>query len=254
MQDNMTKKHKIFIMSAIFSFFACGVALAILLSNVLFRPVSSNNLNAVTSPNFEVHFIALNKSQIEANANSLCQDYQKLGAGGYVWQVGAYYHILSSGFENRSDAELVQNNLLKTHGISSELISIKFQSFKLNGNFTADNKKILEKAVNSFFDAYKSLYDIAISLDTQVTNVLEARLAVNSVCTRISNIYADYQTVFARDKSLAKLNSYLEKEVDTSSKLASETLISPTQTYASLVKYRYIELLKCYYDLANELK
>ncbi len=252
----MTKNKKFIYLSMASIFISCGIALACVISNVLYTPAVSDPATAITSPSFEIHFISLNKSQVEGGANTLAQDARKIGAGGYVWKIEDYYYVLSSGFENRNDAVLVQNNLSSTHNIASEIITIKFDNFTLNGNFDADSKKVLEKAVKSFQDGYKNLYDIAISVDTAVYNEISARLAINSVHSQTATIKADFDTLFAgSDNSAIKsLAANLNKQVKLTESLCSGVPISNGQTYASLIKYKYIELLSLYQSLSETIK
>ncbi len=250
----MTKKRKFLFILALSLFFACGMACAYFISNFLYTPVTAPSHGKIIAPEFEVYFIALNKSQIKKDAEALACDAQKIGAGGFVWGTQEYYYVLSSGFENKNDATLVQNNLSSTHGISSEIVNIKFDGFTLEGDFSTEETKVLERALNIYQTAYRSLYDIAISVDTGVYNEISARLAVNSAHANFASVKADYDTLFQSNNSsaLKTLSTYLDKGVKTCEKLCSALPVNEGQTYASLIKYRYIELLSMYNSLAQE--
>lgn len=227
------------------AFVVLGVSLAVFISSALTTSPVTSPAASATRPEFEVHFISLNKSQLSSSAHSLAPDYQAIGAGGYVWKIDDYYHIFSSGFESKNDAVLVQNNLSTTHNIKSEIVSIKFPALTLSGSFDSDEKKVITRALGSFRATYQSLYDIAISLDTLVYNEISARLEINAIHATIAGIKADFDTLFANAQSdeLKKLGDALKRENQILVELCSGKKISNTQTYASLIKYRYIELL-----------
>ena len=250
----MPKNKKILIFSLVFAFLLAGLSIATAISNLLYRPATANS-SGVSVQELEIHFISLNKSQLESSAKALAGDYQAIGAGGYTWQIGDYYHVLSSGFENKSDAVLVQSNLA-TSNIQSEITSVKFDSFAINGNFNPDEKKVLQKAVTSFENTYKTLYDVAISLDTAVYNEVSARLAVNSAHSNLNSVKADFDIMFSSTTvpALKTLSTQLARATKCTTLLCSGTLINKNQTYSSLIKYRYIELLNIYQTCITELK
>ncbi len=254
MPKNNKKFQKITFLLAIF--FISGILVASGLSVILVTPVSSKPDSSLSSPEFDVHFISLNKSQMSKSAESLAPDYQKIGAGGYIWKVEDYYHIFSSGFENKSDAILVQNNLKATSDLDSEIITIKFNKFKIDGNFDSESKKVITKSLSTFKDSYTALYDIAISLDTLVYNEISARLAINSVYSTVSTAYADFDTLFSATdhKGLKTISNFLAKEKEILEKLCSGVKLNSSQTYPSLIKYRYIELLMNYNNLYVAIK
>lgn len=244
----MTKIRKKPLLLFCFAFVTLGICLAVFISSALTRPVSTMAPATSARPEFEVHFISLAKSQIEQSALSLAPDFQAIGAGGYVWKIGDYYHVLSSGFENKNDATRVQSNLDSTFNIKSEIVSIKFDGLTINGNFNADEKKVLARALGSFRAAYQSLFDIAISLDTLVYNEISARLEINALEASIAGIKADFDTLFSQiqNAELEALGKALENEQNILKALCTGIKINDGQTFPSLIKYRYIELLnKC---------
>lgn len=208
----------------------------------------------VWSNEFEIYMLSLSKSQVEQEAKTIASDYRKLGAGGYIWKNGEYYHVVSSGYANKNDAELVQNSIKINQNLESEIFSVKFKSYSLNGTFTGDEKKVFQKALNSCQTFYTSLYDIAISLDTGVYNEISAKLAVNSASQTLATTYANFNTLYPTSVSspYAHINNLNEKAVKLSQKLCSGERISTDQTYSSLIKYRYLETLNLFYNFLNE--
>lgn len=240
-------KKTLFSILFLISFIAC-LFLANFLSSFLI-PTSSSSSSISSSP-FEIYFISLSKSQVKNEALSLCPDYQKINAGGYVWEDGGYYRILSSGYLNKNDAVLVQSSLKENFQIESELFSVKFESFSVHGNFDSDEGKVLSKALNLFLETYKSIYDIAVSLDTSVYNEISARMAVNNSHNNLSTTIDNFDTIFSeKSNSLYLLSESLSILKETSMKLCSALNLNNNQTYSSLLKYRYIEMLNIFYNL-----
>ena len=222
------------------------ISLAILKTNSSAENVSSNE--------FEIYMLSLSKSKIENEAKAVAEDYRKIGAGGFIWEKDDYFHIVSSAYANKNDAELVQNSIKINQKIESEIFSVKFKSYSINGSFNGEEKKVIQKTINACQNYYTSLYDIAISLDTGVYNEISAKLEVNNSAQTLATTYANFNTLYSNTPSSPynDLNKLIEKAVKLSQKLSSGERISKEQTYSSLVKYRYIEILELYYNFINE--
>lgn len=209
---------------------------------------------SITSNSFNLHFLTLAKSQIENEAKSHAPDYRQLGAGGVVWQHEDYFYIVSSAYANKNDATLVQNNLKQVQNIESEIIQVAFKSITINGSFTPDEKKVISKAFSASQNYYNSIYDIAISLDTGVYNEISAKLAVNSAHNTLTKVLADFSTIFPSPitQPFSDIYNLLKDLCTCSQKLCTGEKISDGQTYSSLLKYRYLEVLKTYYDFLEK--
>lgn len=216
------------------------------LSNLIL-PVDST-AESISSTEFNLHFLTLSKSQLENEALSHAPDFREIGAGGVVWKQGEYYYVVSSAYANKNDADLVQSSLKQVQNIESEIITVNFKSITLNGTFTADEKKIISKSLSASQNYYNSIYDIAISLDTGVYNEISAKLAVNSAHNTLANIYADFNTLCGEPitSPLKEIASLLKDITKASQSLCTGERISTGQTYSSLLKYRYLEVLAIY--------
>ena len=242
---------KSFILILITTFLIICLLVANFLSAFLIKTESKTE--NVSSNSFDIYILTLAKSQVEKEAESLASDYQQIGAGGYIWKNDDYFYVVSSAYINKNDAVLVQNSVKVNQGLDSEIITVNFKSSTINGNFTSEEKKVLTKALNSFCDYYLKIYDIAISLDTAVYNEISARLAINSAHNNLNNIIDDYNTLFkdVDDDGLKSLGNCLNKALNASKFLCGGTPISKDQTYSSILKYRYLEVLSLYYDFIN---
>jgi len=243
---------KIFIISLISVLLVACLIVANYLSLSLIKTNSS--AESVSSNEFEIYMLSLSKSQVENEVKTIAPDYRKIGAGGYIWKKGEYYHVVSSAYANKNDAELVQNSIKLNQNLDSEIFTIKFKTYTINGSFNGEEKKVIQKALNATQAFYTSLYDIAISLDTGVYNEISAKLAVNNASQTLATTYANFNTLYPKSPSSPynNINKLNETSVKLSQKLCSGERISDGQTYASLIKYRYLETLKLYYSFINE--
>ncbi len=208
----------------------------------------------ISSAEFNLHFLTLAKSQLENEAKALAPDFRAIGAGGLVWKNGDYFYVASSAYANENDAILVQNNLKQVQNIESEIVSVNFKSIIINGSFTPEEKKTILKALSASQNYYNSIYDIAISLDTGVYNEISAKLAVNSAHNTLANTFADFSTLYGQPISqpLSNIYSLLKETSYSSQKLCTGEKISSNQTYSSLLKYRYLEVLKLYHNFLEK--
>ena len=144
----------------------------------------------------------------------------------------------------------MQNSIKINQNIESEIFLVKFRSYTINGSFNGEEKKVLQKALNSAQTYYSSLYDIAISLDTGVSNETSAKLAINSASQSLATTYANFHTLYPNVLSspYKEIDDLMKNLVGISQQLCSGEKISSDQTYPSLIKYRYFEILKLYND------
>jgi hypothetical protein len=251
-QGLMTKiliRHKksfiIFLFSIIF-------ALSLVLANYLSLLIVNADVSAseFSSSEFEIYMLALSKSQVKNEVDAMTNDYRKIGAGGYIWENEGYYYLVSSAYSSKNDAELVQNSIKINQNLESEVFKVKFNTFSISGNFNAEEKKAILKSLSMAQDFYLSIYDIAISLDTGVYNEISAKLAVNSIASSTATTYANFTTLFPTpiEEPLLSIDSLCKNIVKIAQKLASSEKVSDSQTYSSLLKYRYLQTLYLYYE------
>lgn len=254
-QGLMTKTFKFSKKTFLITLFSLLLVACLIIANYLSLTLIKTNSSAesISSNEFNLYFLSLSKSKLESEANSIAADYRKIGAGGYIWQKDEYYHVVSSAYANKNDAELVQNSIKINQNLESEIFTIKFKSYTINGSFNGEEKKVIQKALGSCQAYYTSLYDIAISLDTGVYNEISAKLAVNNASQTLATTYANLNTLYPNTPSSPYNNiSWLnEQAVKLSQKLSSGERISEGQTYSSLIKYRYIEILSLLYNFIN---
>ncbi len=244
-------KKAIILIASIFIFSICfGIAQAF---SGLIIPSTTQVPTGLNTPGFKLYFISITKSQLENSAHSLASDYQKIGAGGYIWKNEGYYHVISSCYERENDAILVQNNIKVNHNLETKIFSLNFDSLSMTGEYSSEEKQVLSKALKSFYTTYQSLFDIAISLDTSVYNDISARLQVNSTYSTFNSILTNFNTLFNtnNEQHISILSKHLNKANEILETLCSGKLVNQTQTYSSLIKYRYTQMLSTYHEFLN---
>lgn len=251
----MTKfwnKHKKTILISLSSFvLIIFLMLANLFSNLIIP--SNAPSESISAPAYEIHLISLSKSQVKKEAQEHAKDFQTIGAGGYVWENGGYYHIISSAYLNKNDAALVQNNIKLNHNLDTELLTINLKGYTLYGNFESEETKVLNKILLSCMEFYTTVYDVAISLDTGVYGETSAKLNVNSAINNLSTNIANFKTLFSSPlpENLQPIERLMKDAFAIGQKLSTIEKENSEQNYPSLLKYRYTEMLRLYYDFVN---
>jgi len=167
-------------------------------------------------------------------------ELQTLNGAGYIFKQDETYFLISSIYENLRDAELVSKNL-KNNGMNCEIINITLKKESLVGNFSNEEKTVLQNCLNSARTAYKNLYDISISLDTGIYDKQKAKLECNNVFSNYVSTKTNFETLF-NIKDFDKINKKLVFENEVLSNLISENT-NGFQTFSSLIKYSYCEIL-----------
>ena len=235
-----------------------GLLLFICLIGIFFSlkktTTTNDSATTISSVSYNIYFLSLNSSSIESQATELGKDQMINDFSGYIWKNEENFYCLASAYENENDAILVKKKLEK-EGIYSEIFKISFPSVQLSSSYSAQERQTLFNALNSFHEIYCSLYDISISLDNKLNNETGASLAINSVLAKFENILNDYKILFSRSENnfINTISRYLFDMHESLSLLKEKIFITPTQTFSSLIKYRYCESLDLNYNLILEI-
>ena len=213
------------------------------LSMLLISPTEKASTSLSSNP-LSVYAISLARSPTSLGAESLASDYRKIGSGGFVLEEEDGFHVISSAYLNKSDAELVKNSIEQNQNIQASIIEFSVPQISVSLSLDNKEKKVLQKALNAHENAYRLLFDIALSLDTNVYNEISARLAINSAFSEINTIVSDYKILFDEVEALNTFTEALDNLANNLQKLCSGITITSGQTLSSLVKYRYCEILQ----------
>ena len=180
----------------------------------------------------------------ETELSSFKQELQAQNGAGYICEKDGKFYLIASIYENFNDAELVKNNL-QASGIETEILTIELEESNVEGNFSADEKTILTNCLKSKIETFKELYDVAISLDTNVFDKTKAKLECNTIYSENVSTKANFDTYFkeSNNKTLQSLQSALTETNDCLSNLISENYDTQNQTFSSLIKQTYCKIL-----------
>ena len=251
LMTKISRKKKKFLFSSLT--LAC-FALCLLVANLLttFIIPATAQAESICLPSQEIHLLSLGKSQVESEARARAKDFMPLGSGGYVWKLDNYYHIISSAYTNKNDAQLVQSNISINLAFESEIITLKLNQVSINGSFDSEEYKVVSNYLGATNHLYHSLFDIALSVETGVSSQVGAKLSVNSALNDFSTKMANFSTLFPNpNKELLPLHKHCQNVFKIGQKLAQNQTICQQQTYCSLIKYRYLEILNELYNLCN---
>lgn len=232
---------------SIFSF-VCALALCIssayLISTLLVSSsVFGKNITiSVDEQNF--YAISIFKSQVESETKSVVTNYQKQNCAGYIYCQDEYNYLLTSIYENQNDAELVKSNL-ETNGHSVDIIEINLPKKEISGLFSAEQKNGLEKCLAVQKNIFLKLYDVSISLDTGIYDKLKAKLTINEIFSDFITTQNNFLTLIEnnKDSQLIDIKENLNIIYNKLLTLTSENYLNDIQTFSSLIKYTYCDIL-----------
>lgn len=191
-----------------------------------------------------VYAISMAKSQLKNEIEAQKNDLQSKTGAGYIYEKGSYFYLIASLYENINDAELVKNNL-KTNNIETEIINIELENLKIEGSFSPEEKSVLTSAIKADYDTFRSLYDVAISLDTGLFDKTKAKLECNAVYSNHVSTKSNFETMFKKttNKNLLSLQKQLEQTNEILSDLINEKYNTNNQDFSSLIKFCYCKIL-----------
>ncbi len=224
-----------------------------LLSSLLIKSTIIS-ANTIKNNEFTIYFLSFDKFSNQSDAQECARNMYYQNIGGYTLEYNGLYYVIASGYKNGNDANLVKNNL-SSNGTITEILEITFASVLLSGDYSNEEKNVLESCLCSFYKAYESLYDIVISLDTNVISETSARLSCNDVLTSFSNNLQNFTSLLGENykSSILSLSKSLNNAKTCLTNLCNNKKIDSTQTFSSLIKYRYTELLDIYRNLTLSL-
>lgn len=200
----------------------------------------------ISTQNQIVYALSTRKSPLKSDIENQVSLLQSQNGAGFVFEQNEYFFLIASIYENVNDAELVKNNL-KTNGVSSEILTISLKKQTIEGNFSADEKMLLNEALNANFETFKSLYDTAISLDTGVFDKAKAKLSCSEIYSKLIATKTKLESVFDKNKQIDDLKKELDEACEILSELICENFESQNQTYSSLIKLSYCKILPIAY-------
>lgn len=257
--DNMVKRKKSRANSGgtFLSFVVVAVAialcvmLAMLFSNfITVGSFSFSNTNEMKKNGYKIYAVSVYQSTNFSSSGSFASTYQDKGGAGYVYYDNGIFHVLASGYKEKSDADKVVEKLL-SEGTSARLLTIGVDSISLSGSFSQSEQSAINDALGSFSSSFDSLYDMAIALDTKVSTENEIRTQLSSLSSSISSIKNKFDKAFSSklEDALLEISLSLGDEID----YIDEVLSMSDTPLSSRLKYCYFQIVDENLDLKSAL-
>ena len=174
-------------------------------------------------------------------AESEAKNFSDTNFGLYIYENDDAYHIIASCYKNNNDAELVKSNL-KTNGIEAEILKIKKESVVLEGSFSSNEELILKDCLSTTNNIYNDLYDITVSLDTNVTDEVTAKLKINEVYSNFLTTKNNFETLFSANTS-SEIANIRENFTKIDEILLDLTNSTQDRNLSAQIKHSYTKLI-----------
>lgn len=221
-----------------------------------FTSSTINTESSTSSPSFSIYFVSTAKSQLESEASSLANDVISSGGGGYVWQNGNYFYVISSAYENKNDATLISNKL-SNENISNEVFEVSFPSFSFPLEFEkSEEKNVFVAGINLFYSSFKDLFDVSISLDTSLYDETKALIEINRLQAKADEVMKNFNLIFqnTENKILTSLEDAIVDENETLGLLAEKQMLTEKQSLLSLIRYSYTKICAIYHNFLEKIQ
>lgn len=248
-------KHKTKIFNKIFTGFFCTVmvALMITLADLFSGLITVGGYSFagenITTNELNLYAVYTSKHDTKLLADEMSETIQLQGGAGYVYMNKDSYYLIAGLYQTDADAQKVKQNLIASKP-NCDVLKITIPSINISSNLTQEEKSTVNDSIDLFKDIYLKLYDIAVSLDTNVINEVNARLDINEITSNVNTILSNYTTLFDKNittellkikLSLEEIKNYLKNLIDSSSILP----------FTSLVKETYCKIIVCYKNLCD---
>lgn len=213
--------------------------------------VSSNANNALCE--FKVYAISVGSYSTKNTAETIALSYRQKNAAGFIYKENEKYHIIVSAYEKENDAKMVKESLEKEN-LQCEIILISFSEVHLKNISSTTQEKTFLESLNIFKTIFIELYDISISLDTEVIDETKAKIdiislkatteerlqKINRGTTSVDGIY--YQIIKNKYEEVISELNYLKNYEST------ENI-----NLSSKIKFSYLNILTIASDLISLL-
>lgn len=241
---------KIFTVFSLFICFLLSLTFAELFSNLITKTHYSSAVTANKNYSYTVYAVCLYQSPSKPLAAEYAATLQKSNGAGYIWKMDNTFYVLASAYLEQNDAELVKKNLEENkHSVS--IIELQIPEVEIPSSNTNKENNVINNAVGQFKTIYQDLYDVSISLDTEIFDQSKAKAEISNIMGETKKIFANFDSVFG-----AKLNQKLLeiKLALTNAENILQNLINCDSTKLSfMIKYSYIDVLRENYDISTSL-
>jgi hypothetical protein len=238
------------ILTCIFCFVLC-ITLADLFSTIITVGSFSGGSGGKISP-YSIFAVTLYQGTVKSSALEHSVTIKKTNGAGYVWEDDGTFYVIASAYKEENDANKVKENLTNSN-YNVEVLKISIDEIAISKNYTNEELNSLLSAGNLFKETFKSLYDISISLDTEIISETQCRLEISNLQSEVGKIKNDFEVMF--NAKLSPVLLQLKLSINSVSTLIQQLIDfeSSNQQFSSKIKYNYIEILSINQKLAKQI-
>lgn len=239
---------KIYVFTILIVSFSLCVMSASLMSSYITIGSFSYATNSIKQGSFDLYAISLASNPSFSQSNEIGKSFKSLNAAGYAWKKDDLYYVLASGYLSEADATKVSQSLT-SGGTNNTVIKLEFDEISINGNFNSQEKTAIVNTLSCFKNVYTDFYDISVSLDTNISNEIDTKIAIGNTKSNLIKIKNSFDTIFKEKvtNSLVILKINLEKLLE-----KIDELLECETNLSSEIKYHYFESLNLYKEVIEQ--
>lgn len=226
--------------SALLALLTC-VSFGYLVSTLIVSANLFQTTQKVESGQNTYYLLSVYSAESLEEAESEVENFSDTNFGLYIYENNDAYHIIASCYKNNNDAELVKSNL-KANGIEAEILKIKKESVVLEGSFSSNEELILKDCLSVTYNIFNNLYDITVSLDTNVTDEVTAKLKINEVYSNFLTTKNNFETLFSANTS-SEISNIRENFTKIDEILLDLTSSTQDHKLSAQIKYSIAKLI-----------
>lgn len=213
---------------------------------------NNSTSNSIKQNAFSLYAISLFKTETKVQAQEMAEITKKKNGAGYIWQTNTCYYVFASCYENEADAKKVSENLAESN-ISCEIVKLDFSEISVKAEVNEQEKTALTSAVQSYKNMFKQLYDLSVSIDTNLYSEIEAKVYLSDIISNFTKIKTNFETLF-NSKLTTHLLELKLSLTNMSNILNTLSDFSSSEVpYSAQVKNTYFQVLNEYNNLSKNL-
>lgn len=251
------KNNKKHIFSKVFTFSISIISIAIMLTMAdLFSSLITVGGFSFVNENiylneYNIYAVCTSSYQTKVMATEFSETIKSQGGAGFVYMNKDSYYIVASMYENEADAKKVLEKNIEEKP-NATVIKICIPPITISSNLQSQEKTAVNACLSVFKNCYKKLYDISVSIDTAVTNEVNARLDVNQLLSDVQTSLNNFNILFASNITSDLLNIKLGVE-DVVKVLKSLIESTSTLPFTALIKEAYCNVICCYKNMSEQM-
>jgi len=232
----MAKVRKVFLSCLIISLL---ILTSIMLSKILSPQLIGVSNSATTQIGGQsVYFISANQFKNQSEAENLSTQITELGGAGYIFNFDKNFHVITSLYINKDDANKVCNKL-KDKYTNAQVLKLSMKKTKINDKALA---KEINSLINSIITFYANNFILLDKGEISVNKILINTIAINSQIDSLN------ETLYLQtDETLIKIRVLLK------TLKSNMQLLSDNSSFNQFFKYIGVNSASTIYLTLNKL-